>query len=171
VSFGTSVVIASGASDIQVAHQMRHCKIETIKNIYGPCSPGIGPRSSTRSPRQSAGPRGVWPTSCQRGYRVSACGQFGPVSRPISIARLGSLQIPATAPAPHPRYSEASGDTSAHIRRIRHLGVGGVRVDVGLCEDCSRHADDPRLGDSAAWPSSARAQWARYRCHEAPGRT
>ena len=27
--------IASGASDMQVAHQMGHSKIETTKNIYG----------------------------------------------------------------------------------------------------------------------------------------
>src|SRR5277367_2975561 len=30
-----SLLIASGASDIQVAHQMGHSKIETTKNIYG----------------------------------------------------------------------------------------------------------------------------------------
>ena len=30
-----SLLIASGASDVQVAHQMRHSKIETTKNIYG----------------------------------------------------------------------------------------------------------------------------------------
>ena len=30
-----SVLIASGASDMQVAHQMGHSKIETTKNIYG----------------------------------------------------------------------------------------------------------------------------------------
>jgi integrase len=28
-------MIASGASDVQVAHQMGHRKIETTKNIYG----------------------------------------------------------------------------------------------------------------------------------------
>jgi integrase len=27
--------LASGASDVQVAHQMGHSKIETTKNIYG----------------------------------------------------------------------------------------------------------------------------------------
>jgi integrase len=30
-----SLLIASGASDVQVAHQMGHSKIETTKNIYG----------------------------------------------------------------------------------------------------------------------------------------
>jgi integrase len=30
-----SLLIASGASDMQVAHQMGHSKIETTKNIYG----------------------------------------------------------------------------------------------------------------------------------------
>jgi integrase len=30
-----SLLIASGASDMQVAHQMRHSKVETTKNIYG----------------------------------------------------------------------------------------------------------------------------------------
>jgi integrase len=30
-----SLLIASGASDIQVAHQMGHSKIETTKNVYG----------------------------------------------------------------------------------------------------------------------------------------
>jgi integrase len=30
-----SLLIASGASDIQVAHQMGHSRIETTKNIYG----------------------------------------------------------------------------------------------------------------------------------------
>jgi integrase len=30
-----SLLIASGASDMQVAHQMGHCKVETTKNIYG----------------------------------------------------------------------------------------------------------------------------------------
>ena len=29
------LLIASGASDVQVAHQMGHSKIETTKNIYG----------------------------------------------------------------------------------------------------------------------------------------
>ena len=29
------MLIASGASDVQVAHQMGHSKIETTKNIYG----------------------------------------------------------------------------------------------------------------------------------------
>jgi hypothetical protein len=29
------LLIASGASDVQVAHQMGHAKIETTKNIYG----------------------------------------------------------------------------------------------------------------------------------------
>ena len=29
------LLIASGASDMQVAHQMGHSKIETTKNIYG----------------------------------------------------------------------------------------------------------------------------------------
>jgi integrase len=30
-----SLLIASGASDVQLAHQMGHSKIETTKNIYG----------------------------------------------------------------------------------------------------------------------------------------
>jgi integrase len=30
-----SLLIASGASDVQVAHLMGHTKIETTKNIYG----------------------------------------------------------------------------------------------------------------------------------------
>ena len=30
-----SLLIASGATDMQVAHQMGHSKIETTKNIYG----------------------------------------------------------------------------------------------------------------------------------------
>ena len=30
-----SLLIASGASDVQVAHQTGHSKIETTKNIYG----------------------------------------------------------------------------------------------------------------------------------------
>jgi hypothetical protein len=30
-----SLLIASGASEMQVAHQMGHSKIETSKNIYG----------------------------------------------------------------------------------------------------------------------------------------
>ena len=30
-----SLLIASGASDVQVAHQMGHSKIETTRNIYG----------------------------------------------------------------------------------------------------------------------------------------
>ena len=30
-----STSFASGASDVQVAHQMGHSKIETTKNIYG----------------------------------------------------------------------------------------------------------------------------------------
>jgi integrase len=30
-----SLLIASGASDMQVAHQMGHSKVETTKNIYG----------------------------------------------------------------------------------------------------------------------------------------
>jgi integrase len=30
-----SLLIASGASDMQVAHQMGHSRIETTKNIYG----------------------------------------------------------------------------------------------------------------------------------------
>ena len=30
-----SLLFASGASDVQVAHQMGHSKIETTKNIYG----------------------------------------------------------------------------------------------------------------------------------------
>ena len=30
-----SLLIASRASDVQVAHQMGHAKIETTKNIYG----------------------------------------------------------------------------------------------------------------------------------------
>jgi len=30
-----SLLIASGASDVQVAHQMGHSKVETTKNIYG----------------------------------------------------------------------------------------------------------------------------------------
>jgi integrase len=30
-----SLLIASGASDVQVAHQMGHTRIETTKNIYG----------------------------------------------------------------------------------------------------------------------------------------
>ena len=30
-----SLLVASGASDVQVAHQMGHSKIETTKNIYG----------------------------------------------------------------------------------------------------------------------------------------
>jgi integrase len=30
-----SLLIASGASDVQVAHQMGHSRIETTKNIYG----------------------------------------------------------------------------------------------------------------------------------------
>jgi integrase len=30
-----SLLIASGAADTQVAHQMGHSKIETTKNIYG----------------------------------------------------------------------------------------------------------------------------------------
>ena len=29
-----SLLIASGASDVQVAHQMGHSKIETTKNMY-----------------------------------------------------------------------------------------------------------------------------------------
>src|SRR5262249_2439189 len=42
-----SLLIASGASDVQVAHQMGHSKVETTKNIYGTCSPKTGPLSST----------------------------------------------------------------------------------------------------------------------------
>jgi integrase len=30
-----SLLIASGATDMQVAHQMGHSKVETTKNIYG----------------------------------------------------------------------------------------------------------------------------------------
>jgi hypothetical protein len=30
-----SLLIASGATDMQVAHQMGHGKVETTKNIYG----------------------------------------------------------------------------------------------------------------------------------------
>lgn len=30
-----SLLIASGGSDMQVAHQMGHSKVETTKNIYG----------------------------------------------------------------------------------------------------------------------------------------
>ena len=30
-----SLLIASGATDMQVAHQMGHSKLETTKNIYG----------------------------------------------------------------------------------------------------------------------------------------
>ena len=36
--------------------------------------------------------------------------------------------------------------SSAGAGRIRHLGLGGVGVDIGLFEDGWRHADDPRLG-------------------------
>lgn len=37
-----SLLIASGATDMQVAHQMGHSKVETTKNIYT-CSPRTGP--------------------------------------------------------------------------------------------------------------------------------
>ncbi len=40
-----SLLIASGASDMQVANQMGHSKIETTKNIYGTCSPRTAPSS------------------------------------------------------------------------------------------------------------------------------
>jgi integrase len=42
-----SLLIASGASDVQVAHQMGHSKIETTKNIYGHLFAQDLPRSLT----------------------------------------------------------------------------------------------------------------------------
>jgi integrase len=59
-----SLLIASGASDMQVAHQMGHSKIETTKNIYGhlfaqdrasmldAAEPGGQPTSRLRSARR-----------------------------------------------------------------------------------------------------------------------
>jgi len=51
-----SLLIASGASDMQVAHQMGHSKIETTKNIYGHLHPGCyepgsEPSAHLREPR------------------------------------------------------------------------------------------------------------------------
>jgi integrase len=34
-------MIASGASDVQVANQMGHSKVETTKNVYGKAAPVV----------------------------------------------------------------------------------------------------------------------------------
>lgn len=43
-----SLLIASGATDMQVANQMGHSRVETTKNIYGTCSLRTGRPSSRR---------------------------------------------------------------------------------------------------------------------------
>ena len=45
-----SLFIASGATDMQVAYQMGHSKVETTKNIYGiyTCLPRTGQTCSRR---------------------------------------------------------------------------------------------------------------------------
>jgi hypothetical protein len=48
-----AIVLASGASDVQVAHQMGHSKIETTKNIYAICSPRTAPSSWAHEPAVS----------------------------------------------------------------------------------------------------------------------
>src|SRR5215813_588986 len=53
-----SLLIASGASDVQVAHQMGHSKIETTKNIYTAARPAPTPkRTGATAPATSQAPK------------------------------------------------------------------------------------------------------------------
>ncbi|MGO9080946.1 MAG: tyrosine-type recombinase/integrase [Streptosporangiaceae bacterium] len=64
-----SLLIASGASDMQVAHQMGHSRVETTKNIaVTPVRPGPGRRAQRYE-------RGGQPTARLRGPRGRGSGR------------------------------------------------------------------------------------------------
>jgi hypothetical protein len=85
-----SLLIASGATDMQVAHQMGHSKVETTKNIYGPLfaqdrasvlaamnqavsrlyayeSRESGPDGDEDAAARGPANRGIGPTDCRAG--------------------------------------------------------------------------------------------------------
>lgn len=98
-----SLLIASGASDVQVAAQMGHSRIETTKNIYGhlfaedPCR--AARRAERRREPPARGGDGDRPGSGVGAVKTAGAPEIGPPGLPVRLAlrTLGPLLGPRSA--------------------------------------------------------------------------